>query len=110
VREDKRKQKDREKPWLDDLEFKVIVREKGELYSRKVKGQEQERDRERLAEVTREVNRTRRRLRKAYFSQRLDERVGDARATWEVLGEVLGGGKKKGVRWSAGFLGRTGWG
>jgi hypothetical protein len=39
------------------------------------------------------VNRTRRRLRRAYFSQRLDERVGDAR---EVLGEVLGGGKKNG--------------
>jgi hypothetical protein len=42
------------------------------------------------------VNRTRRRLRRAYFSQRLDERVGDARATWEVLGEVLDGGKMKG--------------
>jgi hypothetical protein len=55
------------------------------------------------------VNRTRRRLRRAYFSQRLEERVGEARATWEVLGEV-GGGKKKGARWGAGFLGRTGWG
>jgi hypothetical protein len=81
VREDKKKQKDREKPWLDDPEFKVIVREKGELYSRKVKGQEQEGDWERLTEVTKEVNRTRQRLRRAYFSQRLEERVGDARAT-----------------------------
>jgi hypothetical protein len=52
--------------------------------------------RERLAEVTKEVNRTRQRLRRAYFSQRLEERVGDARTTWEVLGEVLGGRKKKG--------------
>jgi hypothetical protein len=67
-------QKDREKPWLDDPEFKVIVREKGELYSRKVKGQEQERDLERLAEVIKEVNRTRKRLRKAYFSQKIEER------------------------------------
>jgi hypothetical protein len=31
VKEDKRKQKDRKKPWLDDPEFKVIVRKKGEL-------------------------------------------------------------------------------
>jgi hypothetical protein len=54
------------------------------------------------------VNRTR--LRRAYFSQRLEERVGDARATLEVLLEVLGGGKKKGVRWGVVFLGRTGWG
>jgi hypothetical protein len=88
VVEDKRKRKDREKPWLDDPEFKVIVREKGELYHREVKGQEREGDRERLAEVPREVNRTRRRLRKAYFSQRLEEQVGDSGATWnwEVLG------------------------
>jgi hypothetical protein len=86
VREDKKKKKDREKLWLDDPRFKVIVREKGELYSRKVKGQEREGDRERLAEVTKEVNRTRKRLRKAYFSQRIEEKMGDAKATWEVLG------------------------
>jgi hypothetical protein len=39
VKEDKRRWKDREKLWLDDPGFKVIVREKRELYSRKVKGQ-----------------------------------------------------------------------
>jgi hypothetical protein len=55
------------------------------------------------------VNRTRQRLRRAYFSQRLEERVGDAMATWEVLGEVLGGRKKKTVRWGVEFLGRKGW-
>jgi hypothetical protein len=81
---------------LNDPGFKVIVREKGELYSRKVKGQEWEGNRERLAEVTKEVNKTRKRLRKAYFSQRIEERVSDARVTWEVLGEVLGGRKKEG--------------
>jgi predicted RNA-binding protein with EMAP domain len=102
----KRKQKDRDKPWLDDPEFKVIVREKGELYSRKVKGQERVGDRERLAEVTKEVNRTRRRLRRAYFSQRLEDKMGDAKATWEVLGEVLGGKKKRGIRWGVGSSGR----
>ena len=70
---DKRRQKDREKPWLDNPQFKEWVREKGELYSRKVKGREREGDCERLAEVTREVNRTRQRLKRAYFSQRLGE-------------------------------------
>ena len=58
---------------MDDPQFKERVREKGELYSRRVKGQEREGDRERLAEVTREVNRTRQRLKRAYFSQRLEE-------------------------------------
>jgi hypothetical protein len=77
--EDKRKRK--EKPWLDDPRFKAMVGEKGELFSRKVKGREQEGDRERLAEVTREVNRNRRQLRKAYFSQRLEGVMGDARST-----------------------------
>jgi hypothetical protein len=86
VVEDKRKQKDRDKPWLDDPNFNVIVREKRELYSRKVKGQERVGDRERRAEVTKEVNRTRRRLRRTYFSQRLEDKMGDARATWEVWG------------------------
>jgi hypothetical protein len=76
VKEDIRKEKDREKPWLNDPEVKVIVREKGELYSRKVKGQEREGDRERLAELTKEVNRTRQRSRRAYFSQRIKESQG----------------------------------
>jgi hypothetical protein len=106
VKEDKRKQKDREKPWLDDPEFKDIVREKGEPYCRKVKGQEREGDLEGLAEVTKEVNRTR--LRRAYFSQRLEERMGDARATWEVLLEVLGGGNKKAGKVGCGFFRKDG--
>jgi hypothetical protein len=95
VADDKRKQKDMEKPWLDDPHFKAIVSEKEELFSRKVKRREQVGDQERLAEVTREVNRTIQRLRKAYFSQRLEGVMGDARTTWEVLGEVLGGGRRK---------------
>ena len=34
----KRKRRDEEKPWLDDLEFKGLVKEKGRLYSRKIMG------------------------------------------------------------------------
>jgi hypothetical protein len=75
------------------------------LYSRKVKGWEQEGDHERLAEVTREVNKSRKRLKKAYLSQKLEEVVGDARATWGVLAEVLGGGKKR-DKVGCGFLRR----
>ena len=34
--ERKRSRRDEEKPWLDDVEFRGLVQEKGELYSRKV--------------------------------------------------------------------------
>ena len=89
--EEKRKRKDVEKPWLDNLEFKGLVEEKGRLYSRKLKGNLGEEGGLRLVEVTREVNRMRRRLKREYFDQRLDGVIGDLRATWEVLGEVLRG-------------------
>ena len=46
---------------------------------------------DRLVEVTRKVNRMRRRLKREYFDQRLDGVIGDHRATREVLGEVLRG-------------------
>ena len=36
--EEKRKRRDVEKPWLDDLEFKELVEEKGRLYFRKIRG------------------------------------------------------------------------
>ena len=36
--EDKRSRRDEEKPWLDDVEFKGLVKEKGVLYSKKIKG------------------------------------------------------------------------
>ena len=91
--EAKKKRRDVEKPWLDDAEFKELVKEKGRLYSRKVKGRLSEEERQRLVEVSREVNRTRRRLKREYFDQRLGEIGGDLRATWEVLGEALRGQK-----------------
>ena len=38
----------------------------------------------------------RRRLKRDYFNQRLGEIEGDARATWEVLGEVIRGRRGRG--------------
>ena len=95
--EDKRKRRDVEKPWLDDVEFKGLVEEKGRLYSGKLKGRLGEDEQQRLVEISREVNRLRRRLKREYFEQRLEGIKGDLRATWEVLGEVLRGRKGKGV-------------
>ena len=94
--EDKRRRRDVEKPWLDDLEFKGLVEEKGRLYSRKIKGLIEEGEGQRLVEVSKEVNKMRRRLKKEYFDQRMGEIRGDLKATWEVLGEVLRGRKGKG--------------
>jgi hypothetical protein len=39
-----------------------------------------------LAEVTREIDDTRQMIRKAYFKQKLEETLGDARATWAGAG------------------------
>ena len=36
--EDKRKRRDMEKLWLDDLELKGLMEEKGQFYSRKLEG------------------------------------------------------------------------
>ena len=38
VAQGKKRRVDEEKPWLDDPGFKELVREKGGLYSRKLKG------------------------------------------------------------------------
>ena len=89
--EDKRRRRDREKPWLDDEGFVELVKEKDALYSRKVRGALDEEGVGRLDGVTREVNKVRRRLRRAYFKRRVGEIKGDLRATWEVLGEALRG-------------------
>ena len=100
--EEKRKKRDVEKPWLDDEELTGLVQEKGGLYSRKIKGLLGEEEEQRLVEVSREVNRLRRKLKREYFDQRMGEISGDLRATWEVLGEVLrgrrgGGGLRVGI-------------
>ena len=48
-------------------------------------------DLERLRAVSKEVNKMRIKLKREYFKARLTEKVGDLKATWEVLGEVLTG-------------------
>ena len=49
--EDKRRRRDEEKPWLDDVEFKELVREKEDLYSRKIRGNLEQEGLERLDKV-----------------------------------------------------------
>ena len=62
---EKRRRKDVEKPWLDEVEFKELVREKGELYSRKIRGRLDEEGKDRLDKVVSEVNSVRQRLKRA---------------------------------------------
>ena len=106
--ENKKRRKDVEKPWLDEVEFKELVREKEDLYSRKIRGQLDTEGLERLGKVKSEVNSTRQRLKRAYFAQRIGEVVGDMRATWEVLGEALRGrrGRKTGA--TCGYFNKDG--
>ena len=73
----KKRRTDGEKPWLDDGEFMALVEEKGWLYSRKVKGLLGDGEGRRLGEVSRVVNRMRRRLKREYFDRRLGEIEGD---------------------------------
>ena len=87
----KKRARDEEKPWLDDEGFKRLVKEKGQLYSKKIKGTLGDEGMQRLAELNKEVNATRQRLKRAYFAQRMEDIKGDLHATWEVLGEVLRG-------------------
>ena len=89
--EGRKSRRDEEKPWLDNGGFRELVREKGELYSRKVRGLLDDEGQQRLAGVYREVNAMRRRLKRDYFDRRMGEIAGDLRRTWEVLGEVIRG-------------------
>ena len=65
--EDRRSRRPEEKLWLDEEGFKGLVKEKGDLYSRKIKGLLGQGEELRLLEVNREVNRIRRRLKREYF-------------------------------------------
>ena len=89
----KRRRKDVEKPWLDDPDFKQLVDEKGDLYSRKLRGRLTVEGEVRLREVQREVNGARQRFKRAFFGQRVREAEEEMRASWEVLREVIGRGK-----------------
>jgi hypothetical protein len=88
-KERKERKKDKRKPWLDGGGFKELVKARNELCSRKLRGRLGEGERQRLVDVTKEVNGTRQRLKRAYFDQRFLDIQGDLRATWEVLGEPL---------------------
>ena len=94
-RKNKRNKKDEEKPWLDNAEFKALIHEKRNLFFKKLKGDILDEDAERLKEVCKEVNRARQRLKRAYFKEQMDDIKGDLKATWEVLGEVLKGQKRR---------------
>ena len=97
VAKGRKRKRDVEKPWLDDVDFKELVREKGELYSRKIRRKLREGEEGRLIEVTKEV-------------RRLEGVIGDLRATWGILGEVLGGRKKGGTGSACGYFVKDGWG
>ena len=78
---------------MDDVGFKELVAEKGRLYSRKVRGKMEEGEQRRLVEVSREVNRTRRRLKREYFNRRLAEIGGELWlgkvGRYEIVDDVL---------------------
>ena len=91
----KKNKKDAEKPWLDDPEFKELLQEKSKLYSKKIKGQLSEEQKVELDNLCKLINRTRQRLKRAYFHEKIEEAKGDLKTTWEVLGEVLNRRKRK---------------
>ena len=93
---------------MDDVEFKELVREKEDLYSRKIRGNLEQEGLERLDKVKKEVNRIRQRLKRAYFVQRLEEIKGDLRATWGVLGEALRGRRARKTGATCGYFNRDG--
>ena len=49
----------------------------------------------RLADVSKQVNAMRQRLKRNYFQEKLERTKGNLKATWEVLGEALKGKKSK---------------
>ena len=101
---EERKKIDLEKPWLDDVEFKELMKEKKKLYSRKVKGYLEEPDSARLVEVMRDINRMRRRLRRAHF----DQIFGDLKGTWEVLEDALRGRRVRSTGGTCGYFNMDG--
>ena len=91
----KKRKIDIEKPWLDDPEFKELLQEKSKLYSKKIKGELSVEQKAELDNLCKMVNRTRQRLKRAYFHEKIEEAKGDLKTTWEVLGEVINRRKRK---------------
>ena len=92
-----------ENPWLDDVGFKDLVREKGELYSRKVKGLLDKEGEGRLVEVYREVN-AERSLKRDYLDQKMGKIAENLGRTWEVLGKVIRGRRGREVECACGYF------
>ena len=91
----KKTKRDVEKPWLDNQEFKELVKEKDELYRLKIRNGLNDDGISRLAEVSKLVNTMRRKLKRNYFQERLENTKNDLKGTWEVLGEALRGKRSK---------------
>ena len=91
----KKSKRDIEKPWLDDPEFKELLQEKSKLYSKKIKGELSNEQKIEFDNLCKSVNRTRQRLKRAYFNEKIEEAKGDLKTTWEILGEVLNRRKRK---------------
>ena len=77
------------------IEFKSLAEEKGKFYKKRIRGSLNENEQNRLAEVSKEVNKMRQKLKRDYFEQRLNEKIGDLRQTWVVIGEALNGRRRK---------------
>ena len=92
-----------ENRWLDDVGFKDLVREKGELYSRKVKGLLDKEGEGRLVEVYREVN-AERSLKRDYLDQKMGKIAENLGRTWDVLGEVIRGRRGREVQCACGYF------
>ena len=80
-----------------------LVREKGELYSRKVKGLLDKEGKGRLVKLYRQFN-ARRSLKGDYFDQKMGKIAGNLGRTWEVLGEVIRGRRGWGVGSAYGYF------
>ena len=63
---------------------------------------------EKLAALCKEVNRSRQRLKRAYFKQRIEGVKGDLKGMWEVLGEALKGRKSSRGGSACGYFEKNG--
>ena len=83
---------DEKKPWLNDASFLNKVRARDKLYARQLKrrGGLSSVDGSRLRDLTDEVNRQRKDMKRAYFSQKLNETGKNSKQAWKVLHDFIG--------------------
>jgi hypothetical protein len=85
------------KPWLCDDAFLSKVREKHLLYSRHLKGSLNQTDTDRLKDLTSQVNRLRKDLKRSFFSRRLAEAEKNSKRAWKVIHEFIEKPGKSGI-------------